>query len=516
MKELKENTVIDFINTGIKKYVEITLKDINTIPYQIEMINNNDQNSFLKINKVKESNIDKLEYDVSGLESLESFFGKNPVNRDKLIKIFENITNGILEHEDYFLSNKNYLIDIKYIFINPKELDIKLVYIPVEGNINNSIENEVKRLFKEIIVDYSVMEEQNIGEFIQYILNYIKSGEFKLNDISENIRNIKLIKNDKDDVESPIKANNQNSNSKQNNPKPDISSKSSGDNKNPDKVINKVNNKNLDNNVNQKDNNQKINSQNIDRSNIQNINYSPSHMTKSIQNKDNNGMIIGIIVSQVVAVILIIYIFMAKIRLGFPLVRYTPQIKIVLVALILILDLIIVAILVISNKKSKRYMSNSPLRKERYTQNISKAVNNQADNNGFVNNNYNPSVNLAKREISSSTDIDSDGYDTVLLDNNSAYLVIQNGDLSEKIYLTKDINKLGRLASEVDNLIQGRAVGKVHAQILVNENEYFIEDLNSKNGTFINGNRLKIGEKIKLSDGDKVSLANVHLIFKES
>ena len=210
MKELKENTVIDFINTGIKKYVEITLKDINTIPYQIEMINNNDQNSFLKINKVKESNIDKLEYDVSGLESLESFFGKNPVNRDKLIKIFENITNGILEHEDYFLSNKNYLIDIKYIFINPKELDIKLVYIPVEGNINNSIENEVKRLFKEIIVDYSVMEEQNIGEFIQYILNYIKSGEFKLNDISENIRNIKLIKNDKDDVESPIKANNQN------------------------------------------------------------------------------------------------------------------------------------------------------------------------------------------------------------------------------------------------------------------------------------------------------------------
>lgn len=508
MKELKENTVIDFINTGIKKYVEITLKDINTIPYQIEMINNNDQNSFLKINKVKESNIDKLEYDVSGLESLESFFGKNPVNRDKLIKIFENITNGILEHEDYFLSNKNYLIDIKYIFINPKGLDIKLVYIPVEGNINNSIENEVKRLFKEIIVDYSVMEEQNIGEFIQYILSYIKSDEFKLNNISENIRNIKLIKNDEDNLENSKKDNNQNSNSKQNNPKPDISSKSSGNNENPHKVINKVNNKNSDN-TNQKSNN-------ITGPNMQNVNYSPSDMTKSMQGKDNNGMIIGIIISQVVAVILIVYIFMANIRLGFPLVRYTPQIKIVLVALILILDLIIVAILVISNQKSKRYISNSPLRKDRYTQNISKTVNNQVDNNAAVNNNYNPSVNLAKREISSLTDIDSDGYDTVLLDNNRAYLIIQNEDISEKIYLTKDINKLGRLASEVDNLIQGRAVGKVHAQILVNENEYFIEDLNSKNGTFINGNRLKIGERIKLSDGDKVSLANVHLIFKKS
>lgn len=52
------------------------------------------------------------------------------------------------------------------------------------------------------------------------------------------------------------------------------------------------------------------------------------------------------------------------------------------------------------------------------------------------------------------------------------------------------------------------AISKVHAQIINKDGKYYIEDLNSTNGTYVNGKLLRIGETKLLNYGDRILLAD--------
>ena len=63
-------------------------------------------------------------------------------------------------------------------------------------------------------------------------------------------------------------------------------------------------------------------------------------------------------------------------------------------------------------------------------------------------------------------------------------------------------------------VIDNRMVSRLHARIFKENGDYIIEDLNSTNGTFKNGLRLKPYEKRKLMEGDEIRLGSVNLMFK--
>lgn len=60
-----------------------------------------------------------------------------------------------------------------------------------------------------------------------------------------------------------------------------------------------------------------------------------------------------------------------------------------------------------------------------------------------------------------------------------------------------------------------QTISKLHARIREKEG-FELQDMNSKNGTFINGIRLKSGECRKLSDGDKIDFGEMEFRFKLS
>lgn len=70
--------------------------------------------------------------------------------------------------------------------------------------------------------------------------------------------------------------------------------------------------------------------------------------------------------------------------------------------------------------------------------------------------------------------------------------------------ITKSPTNIGRVPGN-DILIAMPLVSKRHARITIEENAYFIEDLGSSNGTFVNG--VRIGEKSLLADGAKIQVA---------
>lgn len=59
------------------------------------------------------------------------------------------------------------------------------------------------------------------------------------------------------------------------------------------------------------------------------------------------------------------------------------------------------------------------------------------------------------------------------------------------------------------NLKTKSAVSRKHAELSIENNAVYIEDLNSKNGTFINDRKLSFGEKIRLQDNDIIGLGEV-------
>jgi hypothetical protein len=50
-------------------------------------------------------------------------------------------------------------------------------------------------------------------------------------------------------------------------------------------------------------------------------------------------------------------------------------------------------------------------------------------------------------------------------------------------------------------------IGKEHLKVIKDSGCFYIQDLNTKNGTMLNGEVLKGFEKVKLEDGDKIVLA---------
>jgi hypothetical protein len=64
-------------------------------------------------------------------------------------------------------------------------------------------------------------------------------------------------------------------------------------------------------------------------------------------------------------------------------------------------------------------------------------------------------------------------------------------------------------------MISDRQVSRFHARLTMSENGVLLEDLGSKNGTYLNGNRVE--EPVILSDGDMIQISLVqHFVFLSS
>jgi hypothetical protein len=88
--------------------------------------------------------------------------------------------------------------------------------------------------------------------------------------------------------------------------------------------------------------------------------------------------------------------------------------------------------------------------------------------------------------------------------NNTPLLIAQNGKLDKKQWLLDDEIIIGRDA-DCDLVIDDRQVSRKHARIYQSQGSVFLEDLHSKNGTYIN--HRKIEKTTQLYEGDLIQIA---------
>lgn len=86
---------------------------------------------------------------------------------------------------------------------------------------------------------------------------------------------------------------------------------------------------------------------------------------------------------------------------------------------------------------------------------------------------------------------------------------------NEKISINKAAFYLGKDGLRADYCIRDNpSVSRSHAVIKQINGEFYLEDLQATNGTFHNGRRLQPTQSVKLSDGDRIRLANEEFSFQ--
>jgi serine phosphatase RsbU (regulator of sigma subunit) len=81
----------------------------------------------------------------------------------------------------------------------------------------------------------------------------------------------------------------------------------------------------------------------------------------------------------------------------------------------------------------------------------------------------------------------------------------------ERTNLTKPVTILGREAKDCDIVIPNQAVSRVHAQITELNGQFFLEDLKSRNHTFLNNKQIE--GKQPLRDNDRIKICDAMYTF---
>ena len=81
------------------------------------------------------------------------------------------------------------------------------------------------------------------------------------------------------------------------------------------------------------------------------------------------------------------------------------------------------------------------------------------------------------------------------------------------IYLQEELTVIGKLENACDAVIDLPTVSRIHAKIRKREEEYYLSDMNSRNGTIVNGRLLLPEEEYRLQEEDEVDFAQARYIF---
>jgi len=110
--------------------------------------------------------------------------------------------------------------------------------------------------------------------------------------------------------------------------------------------------------------------------------------------------------------------------------------------------------------------------------------------------------------------MDEDENVTVVLQSNNECVLERVNSKKERIEINTSPFIIGKAFNQVNYVLDERGISRRHARIIRGNDDasYYIADLDSKNGTYLNGKRLIKDSVVKMKDGDMVSFAEYNYI----
>lgn len=126
-------------------------------------------------------------------------------------------------------------------------------------------------------------------------------------------------------------------------------------------------------------------------------------------------------------------------------------------------------------------------------------------------------VKSTNKPVVKSSQLHADYGETVVLSagavSGPASLVSKEPGEQATIYINEDLTVIGKLETACDAVISLPTVSRIHAKIRKKEDAYYLTDMNSRNGTAVNGRLLLPDEEYRLKPEDEVDFAQARYIF---
>lgn len=460
--------------------------------FQFNMVNEISDN-ILKIEKIDNG----LRYEILNYENLENILLNKDILYTDILDYISNILNICETISNYLLDYKNLVFENDKIFINYE--NIYLIYLPIDNKNSETLNLWIYNLVSRYIMlkkNEKIDDIEKLYYYTNQLLNYCNDEYFCIDGIKNIIKNIKSLIN-KDICFS----------------KSNII------------VENNIKEKYVDELFFKYENDKNIGDKKLNKESLYNSEKSSHDLTYF---KFNNKEIILILFLMGIFFIISGY-FLYRI-LNIYSKNTIELIKLLSILLfVLYLYLSYKIIIWFKNYKNKKTLEVDKksliLNKE-----DEKIINNENDFNiledksirleeqNFFKNNDNVKNNVEKNLYSKFKDkeilnvtqrinVDFLAETSVLLNYESKKFYLLDTMTAEKIYLNKLEINVGR-SDKNDIVIDENSVGRKHAVFLKKEDDYFIKDLKSLNGTFINNDKLKNKNEYLLKNEDLIKFAN--------
>ncbi len=108
--------------------------------------------------------------------------------------------------------------------------------------------------------------------------------------------------------------------------------------------------------------------------------------------------------------------------------------------------------------------------------------------------------------------------DTVLINHqpkkNSPHLIYSGNDFTQDIHLDTFPFTIGKIPDSASFIIENSLISRIHARFYFKDNCYYVEDMNSSNGTYVNDILISPHTMTEITDGDFITFAHLTYIFK--
>lgn len=508
---LKERFKIEYISDASASYLVAKGSSQEDIfHYQVEMIANNSIRGILPFCERQKNDTVNIYYEITSRISLSRFLSRKKLSKEEFLDIIGSITETMLECGSYLLSERCLILDDDFIYIKPDSLEVFLVYLPVEQEID-VVQNFREFLVNLVVYSANILEEEN-DNFLQKLLSYARTETFSIKGFSALLKTIRsgraAVPEEGAQVEKkefqlktvPVKR------GITHNPKSLIS-----ESRRPGELIPTE----IPASQAAKENGPEKKKLEIRREKVSSSGKHEKNSTAISNIK--RFFLIGAALSQLLFAVIAVQAWKYAVFLGGDSNSAISGIALIILGIDYFLykrvfryERITVKIPPGENDNEKPF-----LKKEAFDQKAKAEKNLKTDepssSSPFL---YKEEQVLCGQQEQAARG--TNPAETTILGTRGRFCACLQGSRDGAIFEIPVVGEsfvIGRLADQVDHVSNNSAVGKVHAEILCRGGAYHIKDLNSRNGTFLNGNRIESNMEFEIKNNDVISFANSEYIF---
>ena len=160
-------------NQGANTYLVYEVKESDEIDsLSLGMLTNNKIQGLAQTLFTQMDETRYIKYNVSSKVSVRQFFN-GPVNKKRLLGVFNGIVDGLLSAEDYMIDSNAIVLDLDYIFADVSTCEATLICLPI-SNLERE-RTDLGVFFKNIMVNTQFDSTEN-SDHVAKIFNFLNSS----------------------------------------------------------------------------------------------------------------------------------------------------------------------------------------------------------------------------------------------------------------------------------------------------------------------------------------------------